>query len=114
MKNKHKRILTILNIAYMDCDGLLPPCSVRVLVRKIAESRSILVTEALNELRSGNATAEYGVLLVLIEFVNDHSQDQETNSGHWKQFIDLVTDMNTELFKLLSVSLLRNPDRAAA
>jgi hypothetical protein len=114
MKNSHKRILTILNIAYSDCNGLLPPCSVRVLVKKIAENRAILISEALDELRSGVATGEYGVLLVLIEFANDHSQDQETNSSHWKQFIGLVKEMNTELFSLLRIPLLRNPDCAAA
>lgn len=109
MKNRHKRILTILNNAYCDCGGFLSLLYLRVLVKKITQNKDILMSEALNELRTGMATGEYGVLLVLIEFVNDHSRDQDTSSIHWKQFVALVTEMNTELF-----SMLRKRDCVAA
>ena len=101
MKKNHTRIIAILSISFSDYDGLLSQSSLRALVRKIKENRTSLITDALSELRSGMITSDYGALLLLIEFVNDHAFGPEINSDYGRQFIDLVGDMNAELCSML-------------
>lgn len=95
----HQRVFAL--IGHHSESGSLTPGAERALLKTVKENKRTFVKEAVSELCRG-ACADYGVLLVLIEYTIEPSECVETKSGFWRELCELVDDMHDELKRIRS------------